>query len=405
MCLIILRKSLRVPLIIYADLECLFIWLFIIYTLLICSFTHTTKNKLDYYRGKNCTKNFCLDSREHATKIINYEKKEMIPSIKEEKKHNKQDVCNICKKRLSTDDNNKKYHKVRNHCHYTGKHRGAAHDICNLRYKIPKEIPVAFHNDSTYDYHFIIKELAEEFEGEVKCLGENTEKYITFSVPIKKETTKKDKNGNDKITKISNKIKFIHSCRFMSTSLSNTVSKLSEGLHNDRCKDFKSCLDYMTTKDEELIFRCFRCKKNYEKNFNKKLIQRFVNTYEFRNGDLNKCILLFGKGVYPYEYMDSWQRFDETSLPDKEVFYSNLNMEDITDVDHRHGKTVFEYLINKNLGDYYDLYVQNDTLLLVDVFENFRNTCIKVCEIDPAHFLSAPGLAWQASLKKKQRLN
>ena len=169
MCLIILRKSMRVPLITYADLECLFIWLFIIYTLLICSFTHTTKNKLDYYRGKNCMKKFCLNSREHATKIINYEKKEMIPSIKEEKKHNKQDVCNICKKRLSTDDNNKKYHKVRNYCHYTGKHRGAAHDICNLRYKIPKEIPVAFHNDSTYDYHFIIKELAEEFEGEVKC--------------------------------------------------------------------------------------------------------------------------------------------------------------------------------------------------------------------------------------------
>ena len=115
-----------------------------------------------------------------------------------------------------------------------------------------------------------------------------------------------------KLLKFHKKKKFIDSCRFMSTSLSNPVSKLSEGLHNDRCIDFKSCLDYMTTKDEELIFRCFRCKKNYEKNFNKELIQRFVNTYEFCNGDLNKCILLFGKGVYPYEYMDSWQRFDET---------------------------------------------------------------------------------------------
>ena len=80
--------------------------------------------------------------------------------------------------------------------------------------------------------------------------------------------------------------------------------------------------------------------------------------------------------------MDSWQRFDETSLPDKEAFYSNLNMEDITDVDYRHGKTVFEYLINKNL----DLYVQSDTLLFADVFENFRNMCIEVYELDPAHF-------------------
>ena len=123
-----------------------------------------------------------------------------------------------------------------------------------------------FHNGSAYDYHFIIKELAEEFEGEFECLGENTEEYITFTVIIKKEITKKHKNGNDKITKISYKIKFIDSCRFMSTSLSNLVSNLYEGLHNDRCIDCKSCLDYVATKDEQLIFRCFRCKKTLIKN-------------------------------------------------------------------------------------------------------------------------------------------
>ena len=139
-----------------------------------------------------------------------------------------------------------------------------------------------------------------------------------------------------------------------------------------------------------------------KKKTNKELIQRFANIYEFCNGDLNKFILLLRKGVYPYEYMDSWQRFDETSLPDKEAFNRNLNMEDITDVDYRHGKTVFEYLINKNLGDYHDLYVQSDTLLLADVFENFRNMCIKVYELVPAHFLPAPGLAWQACLKKTE---
>ena len=166
-----------------------------------------------------------------------------------------------------------------------------SHDICNLRYKIPKEIPIVFYNGSTYDYHFITKELAEEFEGEFECLGENTEKCITFSVPIKKETTKKDKNGNNKITKISYKIMFIDSCRFMPTSLSNLVSNSSDGLHNDSCIDCKSGLDYMTTKDEQLIFKSFRCKKNYEKNFNKELTQKFANTYEFCNGDLNKFIL------------------------------------------------------------------------------------------------------------------
>ena len=116
----------------------------------------------------------------------------MIPlTKKEEKKHNKQKVCYICKKEFSTDDDNKKYHKVKFHCHYTGIYRGAAHNICNLRYKVPKEIHVVFHNGSTYDYHFIIKELAEKFEGEFECLGENTEKYITFSVQLKRKLQKK----------------------------------------------------------------------------------------------------------------------------------------------------------------------------------------------------------------------
>ena len=308
------EKSIRAPFIIYADLESLLEKMNTCYDnqekssrtkinkhtpsgyslFMHCSF-NKAENKLDYYRGEDCMKKFCKDLREHATKIINYEKKEMIPlTKKEEKKHNKQEVCYICRKEFNTDDSDKKYHKVRGHCHYTGKYRDAAHDICNLRYKIPKEIPVVFHNGSTYDYHFIIKNLAEEFEGEFECLGENTEKHITFSVPIKKEITKKDK-----IVKISYKIKFIDSYRFMSTSLSKLIDNLSEGLHNDQCKDCKSYLDYMTTKDEKLIFRCFSSKKNYEKDFNKDLIQRFANIYEFCNGDLNKSILLLRKGVYP----------------------------------------------------------------------------------------------------------
>ena len=89
-------------------------------------------------------------------------------------------------KEFITDDDNKKYHKIRDKCHYAGKYRGTAHDICNLRYKTPKEFPAVFHNGFTYDYHFIIKELAKEFDGQFECLEENTEKYITFSVPIKK---------------------------------------------------------------------------------------------------------------------------------------------------------------------------------------------------------------------------
>ena len=171
--------------------------------------------------------------------------------------------------------------------------------------------------------------------------------------------------------KISYKIKFIDSFRFMLSSLSSLADNLSEGLHSDKCTDCKSCIDCMITKDGQLIFRCFEYKKNYEKDFNNESIKRFANIYEFCNEDINKSILLLRKGVYPYEYMDSWKRFDETSLPNKEAFYCSLNMKDIRDVARRHAKRVFKSL------DYHDLYVQSDTLLLVDVFENLRNKCIE----------------------------
>ena len=132
----------------------------------------------------------------------------------------------------------------------------------------------------------------------------------------------------------------------------------------------------------------------------KKLIKWFASTHEFCNKDLNKFILLLRKGVYPYEYMDNWERFNETSLPNQKSFYSNLNMENINDIDYRHGNNVFKIFGLQNLGEYHDLYVQSDTLLLADEFDNFRNKCLEVYELDPAHFLSLPGFAWQACLRK-----
>ena len=189
-------------------------------------------------------KKFCKDLREHSTKIINYEKKKMISSTTEEKVHyNKQKVCYVWKKEF--DNNDKKQQKVRDHCHYTGKYRGAAHNICNLRYKVSKEIPVVFHNGSTYDYHFIIKELAKELEGNFECLGENTEKYKIFSVPIKKKIDNKD-------LEITYKIKFIDSYSFMSSSLSKLVDNLSEGIHNNKCSDCESNLDYIKIKKKKM---------------------------------------------------------------------------------------------------------------------------------------------------------
>ena len=273
--------------------------------------------------------------------------------------------------------------QVRDHCHCTGKFRGAEHSICNLRYTIPKEIPEVFHNGSTYDYHFIIKQLAREFKGNFECLGENTEKYITFTVPIKKvldndnDKDKENDNANDndkkngkgkKAKTITCRLRFIDSCRFMHDSLSNLVDNLSG---NDKTSQAA-------------------------------LIEKFHSTFQLCNNDLNKFDLLLRKGVYPYEYMDNWKRFKEESLPNKESFYSELNKEHITNEDYAHVQLVWNTFNIKNLGEYHDLYVQSDTALLPDIFENFRDKCIEIYQLDPAHFLTAPRLAWNACLKKTE---
>ena len=183
-----------------------------------CSFDKSG-NKQTYYRGGDCMKRFCDDLKEYVIRIINYETKPMIALTEEEKEsYENQQLCHICNKEFYT-DNNKEMREVRDHCHYTGEYRGAAHSKSNLNYKIVKEIPVLFHNRSVYDYHFMIKYLAKEFEGNFECLGENTEKYISFTVPFKKVI-------NDK--EIKYKIRISDSCRFMQDSLSSLVYNLSE---------------------------------------------------------------------------------------------------------------------------------------------------------------------------------
>ena len=349
-------KSLKLPFIIYADLECLLKKIdtsqnnpdlssttkinqhipseYSVYTS--CLFDKSN-NKLSYYRGEDCMRRFCKYLTDHAIKIIDCKKKDMIPLSKEEEdNYNKENICYICKKESNND-------KVRDHCHFTGKYRGAAHNTCNLRYKIPNNIPVIFHNGSTYDYHFIIKELASEFEENFECLGENTEKYITFSVPIKKRI----KNENMDITY---KIKFIDSFRFMATSLSKLVDNLTDNIHNDKCVKCTSNLCFVNAMNETLIFECIDCKKEYKKELNKKLIERFSNVYEFCDYDMNKFMVLLRKGVYLYEYMDEWDKFNEKKLPCKGSFYSNLTMEDISDTDYMHANNVFKkFGMNKNL--------------------------------------------------------
>ena len=164
---------------------------------------------------------------------------------------------------------------------------------------------------------------------------------------------------------------------------------------------YRDCfLKYPNFKDVLIKCKCLFCNKICLRKFDEKLKKRFFNSYKFSNNDNNKFILLLRKGVYPYEYMDDWEKLNETSLSEKEDIYSHLNMEDITDAEYMHTKIVCKYFGIKNLGEHHDLYIQSDTLLLADVFGNFRNMCLEIYELNPAKFLSAPGLAWQAALKK-----
>ena len=169
-----------------------------------------------------------------------------------------------------------------------------------------KKISVVFHNGSNYDYHFIIKELAEGFKNQITCLGENIEKYITFTVSIEAEVTRIDKIGA--ITKnISNILQFIDSSRFMASSLSNVANNLSEGICRTKCKyghDNKKCetcgikykycdcfYEYTNFKDDLLNTNVRVVKKTYQLKFDEKLKKRFFNTYKFSIHDKNKFIL------------------------------------------------------------------------------------------------------------------
>ena len=208
-----------------------------------------------------------------------------------------------------------------------------------------------FHNLSRYDAHLFIKELGKKFNsGDIGVMTENKEKYISFNVKINvKLAGVRNEDGKEICKNIQ--LRFIDSCRFMASSL----DKLASNLDDDQCKHLR---DFCK---EEEVFRLMR-----------------------------------RKGVYPYEYMDGRKKFEETSLPSKNAFYSKLDMKGISDEDHEHAKQVWNIMEEKTLGCYHNTYLRTDVLLLADVFENFRDTCLSHYKLDPAHFYTAPGLAWQA---------
>ncbi|CAH1110639.1 unnamed protein product [Psylliodes chrysocephalus] len=227
---------------------------------------------------------------------------------------------------------------VRDHNHFTGDFRGFAHEACNLNFRKQFVVPVVFHNLSGYDSHFIIRDLAKL--GKITLLPINKEKYISFTLH----------------TPCSIKLRFIDSIRFMSASLDELASTLN-------------------TKD--LV--------NLHNEFN------YLNPDNFQ--------LLTKKGVFCYDYIDTWNKLDEKQLPSKNYFYNKLNDEEISNEKYEHAKTIWEKFNIQNLGEYSDLYLKTDVLLLADIFENFRNIGFNTSGLDPAWYYTVPGYSWDCMLK------
>lgn len=352
------NQQYRVPVVVYADFESLLIpvnenqWnkeARVRYQEhMVSSFALVVKSTLDeehlnfygltskpkVYRGENAAKVFIDELYAIANKVeVLYSYVVPMEDLNEEHvlQHRNATSCYICGESF-TEENK----KVKDHDHLTGLYRGPACNSCNINYKLPKFIPIVFHNLQKYDSHFIIPELGRD-SGRIDVLATTNESFISFS---------------KKVGKI--KLKFIDSYKFMASSL----MKLTQNLQQS---------DLIETK---------------------KLVPK------------DKIDLVIRKGIFCYDYIDSFERFSETELPPIDKFYSKLNEEEITTEDYDHACRVWRELHISNLGEYSDFYVKLDVTLLCDVMEEFRNTCFQAYGLDPLHSCTAPGLAWQAMLKE-----
>ena len=264
--------------------------------------------------------------------------RKLIMNEEEEYFFQQNNSCWICEKLIDNDDE-----KVRDHCHITGKFRGAAHWDCNINFQLTKKIPVIFHNLKGYDSHLIFSVL-HKFNLKINVIPNGLEKYMAFF--------------------LGKNLVFIDSMQFMNSSLDKLVKSFSD-------EDFKYLVEEFGTENLEILKQ---------------------------------------EGAYPYEYMNSFERFNEEKLSARKYFFSSTK-KGKTD---ENGKisdshiSINDYLVRekiwnkfdmKNMGDYHDHYLRKDVLLLATVFEKFIDTCLKFHKLDPFHYFSSPGLSWDAMLK------
>ena len=314
----------------------------------VCCYDDKHTKSIQIYRGEKAVYKFMenmLEEVKYCKKVMKtFFNKPLKMTKEDEKEFEKAKECHICDKKYTEKDI-----RVRDHCHITGKYRGSAHQDCNLKLRInPEEIkiPVIFHNLRGYDSHFIMQEIGAVVKKHAYKNKKGEEKQMNINaIPNNMEKYMAFMLGNH--------LTFIDSFQFMSSSLDKLFSNLPAEALKYTSKKFK------------------------KEKFN----------------------LMTRKGIYPYDFMDSFEKFDKTELPTKEEFYSILNNEHITDEDYSNAQKVWTTFQLQTMGEYHNLYLKSDILLLADVFENFRKTCLQYYKLDPCHYFTSPGLSWDAMLK------
>ena len=370
-------KKLRCPFVIYADFECLTeelkqpeddeIKTYKYQEHKPCGFMLNLVNAVDdtnqefLYRGDDAVDVFCNKINEIRDEIKEKmkENKEILMTDEDRTDFETATHCCICGDRFKNSYKNEKeaekYKKVRDHCHFTGKYRGCAHSICNLNFcNRYFKIPVFFHNMKNYDGHLIIQN-AEKLSNKKKIdvIAQNSEKFINI--------------GFDSLS-----VK--DSFSFITASLDKLVSMTK----------------YDNTDEKDR--RKWVLRDNWQSNFRYSSKNEIIKT--------EKCPdLLTEKGVYPYDYMNSFDKFNDEHLPSKEQFYSRLTEEEITNDDYNKAKQIWKHFDIKNMGEYHDLFLKTDVLLLADVFENFREMCLSYYGLDPVYYYTLPNFAFDAMLK------
>ena len=274
--------------------------------------------------------------------------------------------------------------KVRDHDHWSGEFRGAAHNGCNIAYRKVQKVPVFFHNLSGYDGHIIFQKIGKGKCKDPKPIAKSMEKYIGFEI------------GN---------LQFKDSLQHLSASLDKLVNNLADKANIQGClhcpyrgikKDVEKHMKARHRKEFEPIYEHKIKNPTLEALF-RNLYARFQTKWKHLPEEAFE--LLTRKGIYPYSYMNSFDKFKETSLPPKESFYNDLSRKHISDKDFEYVKKIWTTFELQSLGELHDLYMETDTLQLADVFENYREFSLKHYELDPAHFYTAPALSWSAGLK------